>query len=134
MSSRRKSFRGGRRIEEFEPLEFDLNDQHYKCKPAMQGAVLLDFVARADSESGGASAGALYGFFEDAMEEAEYKRFMEYLNSPEVIIDMDLIGEIASWLVEEYTARPTQQSSSSDTGPSSAGPTSTEPHYSGAGA
>lgn len=126
MAQRRKTFRGGKNIAEFEPIEFDLNDQTYKCKPALQGAVLLEFVARADSESGGEAAGALYGFFQDAMEPEEYERFRAYLNSPEIIIDMETIGEIASWLVEEYTSRPTQGSEPSDTGPSSAGPTSTE--------
>jgi hypothetical protein len=123
--SRTKKFTGGRDLSEYEPLEFDLNDQHYVCKPALQGAVLLDFVAKADSDSGGAAAGALYGFFEDAMEADEYERFQEYLKGP-VIIDMELIGDIASWLVEEYTSRPTQQSRPSGTGPSTPGPTSTE--------
>lgn len=128
MSNRRKSFRGGKPVNQFEPVEFDLNDQTFKCKPALQGAVLLSFVAKADSESGGAAAGALYGFFADAMEPAEYARFDSYLNSPDIIIDMETIGEIASWLVEEYTSRPTQPSELSATGPSSAGPQSTEQH------
>lgn len=124
-SGRKKSFRGGTPISEFAPIEFDLNDQTFKCKPALQGAVLLEFVAKADGDSGGAAAGALYGFFEDAMEESEYVRFRDYLKRDDLIIDMEVIGEVASWLVEEYTARPTQPSESSDTGLSSAGPTST---------
>lgn len=130
MSNRRKSFRGGKSIDEFEPVEFDLNDQTFKCKPALQGAVLLEFVSKADSDSGGQAAGAMYSFFQDCMEESEYERFYEYLNRPDLIIDMTTIGEIASWLVEEYTARPTTQSGPSGTGPSSAGPTSTDQQFS----
>ncbi len=130
MSNRRKSFKGGKALSDFEPIEFDLNDQTFKCRPALQGATLLEFVAKADGESGGAAAGALYGFFQDAMEEEEYTRFRNYLNSPDLIIEMETIGEIASWLVEEYTARPTQPSGSSDTGQSSSGPTSTVQPYS----
>jgi hypothetical protein len=130
MSSRQKSFKGGKNIAEFEPIEFDLNDQHFTCRPALQGATLLEFVAKADGDSGGAAAGALYGFFEDAMSAEEYKRFREYLKAPDLIIDMSVIGEIASWLVEQYTARPTEPSEPSATGPSSAGPTSTEPAFS----
>ena len=126
MSNRRKSFRGGKAITEFEPVEFDLNDQTFVCKRALQGAVLLEFVSNADSESGGAQAAALYGFFSDCMEPEEYERFRNYLNQPDLIIEMSTIGEIASWLVEEYTARPTQPSESSDTGQPSPGPTSTE--------
>lgn len=129
-NGRSKSFKGGKAIDEFEPIEFDLNDQHFVCKPALQGAVLLEFVAKADSDSGGQAAGALYGFFSDCMEEGEYNRFRAYLNDPGLIIDMETIGEIASWLVEEYTARPTQQSGSSDTGQSSPGPTSTGQQFS----
>jgi hypothetical protein len=116
MSNRRKSFRGGTSIADFDPIEFDLNDQVFKCRPAIQGATLLDFVSRADGDSGGAAAGALYGFFKDAMEEPEYERFSEYLKSPELIIDMELIGEIAAWLVEQYTTRPTRESVPSGTG------------------
>lgn len=130
MSNRRKSFKGGKSITEYEPVEFELNDQTFHCRPALQGAVLLEFVARADSESGGAQAGALYDFFKDCMEEAEYERFRAYLNQPDLIIEMTTIGEIASWLVEEYTARPTLRSENSGSGPSSAGPTSTDQQFS----
>lgn len=126
MTTRRKTFRGGKKIEEFEPIEFELNEQTFRCKPALQGAVLLEFVSRADSNDGAAAAGALYSFFEDVMETDEYARFREYLRNPDVIIEMDTIGDIAAWLIEEYTARPTQPSESSASGPSSSGPTSTD--------
>lgn len=121
--SRHKSFTGGKSISDFEPVSFDLRGQTFRCNPAVQGAVLLEFVARADSESGGEAAGALYGLFEDAMPAEEYARFQALLNDPAVIIEMDTIAEIASWLVEEYTARPTKPSENSGTGLSSPGPT-----------
>jgi hypothetical protein len=106
MSNRRKkTFRGGKAITDFEPIEFELNDQTFTCKPALQGAVLLEF--------------------------GEYTRFRDYLKSPDLIIDMELIGEIAAWLVEQYTDRPTSPSGSSDTGQSSSGHESTEPVSSG---
>lgn len=124
MTTRRKTFRGGKRLEEFEPVEFELNDQTFKCKPAIQGAVLLEFVAKADSGEGAAAATALYDFFSDVMDDEEYKRFRAYLKNTEIIIEMDTIGEIAAWLVEEYTARPTEPSENSDGGQSSSGPTS----------
>lgn len=126
MTSRHKSFKGGRAIGDYEPVEFDLNDQHFVCKPALQGAKLLEFVAKADGDSGGEAAGALYGLFEDVMVPEEYARFKAYLDQPDLIIEMDTIAEIAAWLIEEYTSRPTQRSESSAPGPSSAGPTSME--------
>lgn len=106
---RHKDFTGGTKITDFEPLTFSLNKQDFTAKPAIQGSTILDFVSRADGDSGGAAAGALYSFFESVLEEAEYKRFMGVLNDPDVIIDMALIGEIASWLIEEYSDRPTEQ-------------------------
>lgn len=126
MATRRRTFKSGKALSDFDPLEFELNDQTFKCKPALQGAVLLEFVAKADSDDGGAAAGAMYDFFADVMDELEYKRFRNYLKNPTVIIELDMIAEIAAWLVEEYTARPTEPSSSSDDGPSSSGPTSTD--------
>lgn len=126
MTQRQKSFRGGKAISDFEPIEFDLEGRKFQCKPAVQGAVLLEFVAQADGDSGGAAAGAIYGFFESCMPADQYKAFMELLNDPDLIFDMEVIGEIAGWLVEQYTARPTQPSSSSAPGLSIAGPGSTE--------
>lgn len=125
MTTRRKSFKSGTKISDFEPVEFELNDQTFTCTPAVQGAVLLEFVAAADSESGGAAAGAIYSFFKDVMTEAEYARFRDYLNNPDLIFDMEAIGEIAGWLVEEYTSRPTKAPVSSSVGELSSGPMST---------
>lgn len=125
MPARHKDFSGGLTLDDFEPLSFSLNKQTFHCKPAIQGSVLLEFVARADSDNGGQAAGALYKFFEDCMDAAEYERFIAVLNDPNVIIGMDLIGEIAGYLVEEYVARPTQQPESSVPGQTTSGPMST---------
>lgn len=115
--TRHKDFSGGTKISEFEPLTFSLNGQKFEAVPAIQGSTLLEFVASADGESGGAAATALYKFFEDVMEPDQYQRFQAVLKDPEVIIDMELIGEIAGWLVEEYTSRPTKRPESSSDGP-----------------
>lgn len=124
--ARTKSFRGGKKIDEFEPVEFELNDETFRCKRAIQGAVILEFVNKADSESGGEAAGALWNLFRDVMSDSEYKRFLAYVNQDDLIIGMDTLGEIAAWLVEEYTSRPTTGSEPSETGLSSSGPSSTE--------
>lgn len=123
--ARHKDFSGGTNIDEFEPLTFTLNGEKFTCVPAIQGSVILEFVANADGDSGGSAAKALYKFFEDCMEPEEYQRFDALLRNPKVIIDMSLIGEIASWLVEEYTNRPTKQPESSSSGLTTSGLTST---------
>ena len=123
--ARHKDFSGGTSIEDFEPLTFSLNNQTFRAVPAIQGSTLLEFVAKADGESGGAAAGALYSFFESCMEPEEYQRFQALLQDPKVIIDMETNGEIAGWLVEQYTARPTKQPENSPVGQTSSGHMST---------
>lgn len=128
--ARFKKFSGGVKISDFEPLEFELNEQKFSCFPAVQGSVLLEFVRDSDSESGGESAKALYRFLESSMPEEEYSKLQSVLHDPEVIIDITLIGEIVSWLVEEYSERPTKQPEDSLDGQLTSGTTSTEERYS----
>lgn len=124
--ARFKKFTGGRDISEFEPLEFELNGVEFRAKPAIQGAVLLAFVRDASSDDGGDSAGALYNFLESALTAEEYVRFQEVLNDDKIIIDIEVIGEIVSWLVSEYSERPTEQPEDSLIGRQTSGTTSTE--------
>lgn len=114
--ARFKKFSGGTKITDFEPLSFELNGETFECLPAIQGSVLLEFVRDADSESGAGSAKALYNFLEQSMTEEEYARLDDVLHSDEVIIDVNLIGEIVAWLVEEYSSRPTKQPEPSSSG------------------
>ena len=104
---RTRDFGKSKRLADFEPLNFTLNDETFNCKPAIQGQTLLQFVAEADSNDGSKAAHALYGFFEQTLVPDDYTRFDEMLKSDEVIVDLSLLGDIASWLVEEYTERPT---------------------------
>lgn len=122
--ARFKKFSGGVNIEDFEPLSFNLNEHEFVAKAAIPGAALLDFVRDADSDSGADSAKALYSFLEKALDEKEYARLQSVLHDPKVIINIELIGEIVSWLVEEYSARPTQQPEDSLNGQLTSGTTS----------
>lgn len=127
--ARHKSFAGGTKISEFEPLNFSLNDEEFNCHPAIPGAVLLEFVRDADSGTGD-SAKALYNFLSSAMPDEEYERLQKQLKNPEIIIDIDVIGEIVAWLVEEYSSRPTQRPENSSNGDSNSGLSSTDEHSS----
>lgn len=130
--ARYKKFSGGRKLSEFEPLNFELNGHEFSCYPAIQGSVLLEFVrdAAAADSGGGDSAKALYNFLSSAMPEAEYNKLQDVLHDKETIIEVELIGEIVSWLVEEYSARPTQQPEVSSIGQQTSGTTSTDEHSS----
>lgn len=124
--ARFKKFAGGTKIDDFEALGFEVNGSEFEAVPAIPGTVLLDFIKDADSDSGGDSARALYNFFEKVLEDDDYRRFRGVLDDPKVIIDLEFIGEIASWLVSEYSARPTTPPSPSSSGESTPGTTSTD--------
>jgi hypothetical protein len=121
---RHKDFGGGTDITDYEPLSFSLVGQNFNVVPAVQGHVLLNFVANASGNDGAAAAKALDDFFAKIMEPQEFTRFKEHLDNPRVIIDMEKLGEIAGWLIEEYSARPTQPPSSSADGESTTGTSS----------
>jgi hypothetical protein len=107
--TRTRDFGSTKSIDDFDPLNFSLNGENFECRAAIQGSVLLGFVADADSPEGGKAAQALYGFFEKALEPDDYIRFDALLKDPKRIVDLNLLGEIAGWLVEEYTSRPTSE-------------------------
>lgn len=124
--ARFKKFSGGTKITDFPPLNFELNGTSFECLPAIQGSVLLEFVRDAGGEDGADSAKALYNFLQSAMPEEEYNKLQGVLHDPNVIIDITLIGEIVSWLVEEYSERPTMQPEDSSNGQLTSGTTSTD--------
>ena len=106
--SRFKDFGATQALDDYEPLGFALNGEDFGCRPAMAGAALLDFVRRADSDSGGAAADAVIQFLEDALDGGDRDRFVALIRDPEVIVEVETLAEIAGWLIEQYTARPTK--------------------------
>ena len=124
--SRFKDFGKTTPIDEFPPLGFALNGEEFTCRPAMSGASLLDFVRRADSDSGGMAAEAIVDFLSMSMEEDDAARFDAMIKDPDQIVEVETLGEIAGWLVEQYTARPTKARSRSASGRSNGGRTSTD--------
>ena len=92
-----------------EPLSFKLHGEEFHCKPALQGKVLLDMVATAQSGNDSAIANNLIEtFFAKALIEESLVRFQILLEDPEKIVTVETLGELTSWLVEQYSSRPTQ--------------------------
>jgi hypothetical protein len=89
-----------------EPLSFKLYDEEFHCKTSLQGKVLLDMVAAASSEDAGDAANLVTGFFAKALMPESYERFNALLESDK-IVTVESLGEITSWLVEQYSGRPT---------------------------
>ena len=114
---RHKSFEV-KNIDESEPLTFDLGGEEFTCHPEVQGKLILDIIRAASDEKdpdqrGMMMAVGVLDFFEKVMDAPEYERFNKLMEDPKRIVPMDTLSEIMSWLIEEYTDRPTQPSSAS---------------------
>ena len=115
MTTRFKDFGTGTETSH-EPLSFKIYDETYECYPALPGKVLLDFVAQSSGDSPGGLAQVIVHFFGKAMKPESYERFMTLIEDPDRVITMETLGELTSWLVGEYSERPTQQPESSSSG------------------
>jgi hypothetical protein len=110
---RHKSF-GSRKLKGSTPLTFDLLEGKYTftAKSRIQGALLLDFVAQ--TEDGGAAAAAHLTDFISAVLKTDEDRelFSSVIHSDDEddTIEIEDLADIVSWLVEEYSQRPTQES------------------------
>ena len=92
-----------------EPLSFKLHGEEFHCKPALQGKVLLDMVATAQSGNESAiAAGMIENFFAKALLEESLTRFRVLLDDPNKIVTVETLGELTAWLVEQYSGRPMQ--------------------------
>lgn len=109
--TRKKNF--GSPTVDVEPLEFELFDETFHCRPELQGTTLLTYSKRFGSEDAAEVNAAFLDFFESALKAESYARFKEICDSEDKIIKIEKLGEIAEWLVEEYTDRPTQPSKES---------------------
>jgi hypothetical protein len=107
--TRSKDFGKGAKQSDFEPLSFTLAGKTFKCNPAMQGKFLLDMAASTDASNPASGATAVNKFFERALKPGEFEKFDALLNDPDIIITSETLGEILSWLVEEYAERPTEE-------------------------
>ena len=125
MTKRHRDFGKTKTMSDYEPLAFSLEGQEFECRPAINGATLLKFVADADSNEGGRSATALLDFFSRALKSEDAERFKALIDDPDTLIQIETIGEIAAWLVEQYTDRPTQEPSNSSSGSGRTGRKST---------
>jgi len=102
---RHKDFSSGTKVKT--PLTFNIDEEEFTARPAVPGALLLDFVAEADSEDPVRAADAVMSFFDLALVDEDKDRFRDFIRDPDVAIQMDIIAQVIEWLVEQYTARPT---------------------------
>jgi hypothetical protein len=89
-----------------QPLSFKLYEEDFQCKTALQGKVLLDMVADAGSDSSGMATALIDKFFAKVLLPESLDRFLKLVDDPSKIVTVEKLGEITSWLVEQYSSRP----------------------------
>jgi len=109
--TRKKNF--GSPVEDLEPLSFTIFDEEFQCRPQLQGATLLTYSKRLASDNLSEVNEAFLNFFESSLKQESYKRFKALIESEDRIVQIETLGEIAEWLIEEYTDRPTPESKGS---------------------
>lgn len=88
-----------------EPIEFEIDGETFKAKPKVSGITLMELVRDA-GEGGSASVGAILRYLRKAMPKDEYERFEEFVEENDV--DIEMINDIISYLIEVQTDRPTK--------------------------
>ena len=106
--ARRKSISARSRMNQ-DPIELEIDDNVFQCQRNIPGIVLLDFMGNIDEDEPSTMAKALNELIFSCLEEHERERFKTYISDPENGVDIEALSEIAGWLAEQYTGRPTTQ-------------------------
>jgi hypothetical protein len=112
MTNRFKDFGKGGDLA-VEPLSFKLHEEEFHCWPNLQGSVLLELAAGTSEQDNASTVRTMTDFFDSALLPESLERFNALLKHKEKIVSIETLAEITSWLVEEYSARPTKESSGS---------------------
>lgn len=112
MTTKFKDF-GSAKMEELPEIKFKLHGEEFVCHRALQGKVLLEVAGSFDEKNASSANEIIEEFFKVALVSESYKRFYTLIHDPDRIVTVDTLGEITGWLVEQYSGRPTQESSDS---------------------
>lgn len=95
-----------------EPIEFDVNGEVFQAHPRISGWVLLDIASAVndDSSSGSGRADAFRRLISQALVPDSIDRFIKVVSDPVSGPDVNGLIEIATWLIDQYTGRPTEPS------------------------
>ena len=112
--ARFKDFGSGSASEELrEPVVFKIHEEEFKCIPVLQGKTLLDLIADSSSDDPAKSSATTIKFFEAVLTNESLERFNKLINGKDKIVSIETLTDITSWLIEEYTERPLEQSEAS---------------------
>jgi hypothetical protein len=93
-----------------EEISFKIHGETFVCRPALQGKVLLELVAKSnDTENPGEAAEIIMKFFKTVLVPESNEAFEALANDPDRIVSVETLGDIVAWLVEQYSERPTSR-------------------------
>lgn len=104
-------------------MELNIHDQTFKVRGAMSGIRLLHVMSAMEGDPGegenqksNAITETLLQFISDSFLTEDRARGVDYLENSDPPVELPTLIEIIQWLVEEYTANPTQQPTPSTDG------------------
>jgi hypothetical protein len=104
-----KSFTSAEKTPTVEPIPFELEGETFEAYGQVPGAVLLDFIKASTQEDSSGTAGAIQDYLKSSMDAENFKRFNKLVRDPEKIIQLQVLADIVSYLIEERSdSRPTQ--------------------------
>jgi hypothetical protein len=92
-----------------EPISFKLFDEEFHCVKALQGKVMIDLVAKSQSDNPAEQGQTVVKFFDSVLEDESLGRFNSLLDDKNRVVSVETLGEIIAWLMEQYGNRPESQ-------------------------
>lgn len=87
-------------------------DVRYDCVDILPAGVILDFgTSGDDAADSGNSLDKVKEFFDAAVMEDQHEQFWAQIHDPKARIGIEMLVDIAEYIAEEFTARPTGESS-----------------------
>lgn len=110
------------RLRQRDPIRFVLGGETFTCLPVIPVGAGLDLADAGHHPMGTVGyTQALHRFIRSALVDDDLDRFEKVLTSKTDPVGPNDLQELAEWLAEEYTARPTSPSTDSSGGRQSSG-------------
>lgn len=109
-------------------MELNIYQETFKVRGSMSGVRLLHVMDSMDGNKDDERSitEVIEQFLSDALLTEDRERGMDFLENSDPPIDLTMLLEIIRWLIEQYTANPTQSSAPSENGSESDGSGSSE--------
>jgi hypothetical protein len=112
-------------VPEGEEPEVYRSDVFHATQPSNEKMFLIAAMMGDEDKEGLGEAAGVMELFRDALPADEYRTLKERLADPDDDVDIEMLGEVIQWVMSQWAAFPTQQSSTSSRSQGSSGGRST---------